>query len=164
MRSPWSALTYIDGNACWWIKLISRNRVCYFVFVMFKYLIFYFSSRPFLDKLNFVTIINKTIIRTITILHQNNRLRVLLHSVRDIISHIQPVGVVVNLLIISKRRHVHHVDTLRRRWDNTIGHKKLRVVVLKVLDVCDTWRLWLVNLRMDSEKVHKQKSKLTRSN
>jgi len=94
------------------------------------------------------------------IFYNINRRKVPHHSVRDIISHTQAVVDVVKLPITSKRRLVPHVDTHQRRWDNTIGHKRRRVAAQPELVVCDTWKQWPVNSRMDSEKEHKQRNKL----
>ena len=103
---------------------------------------------------NFPLLSSPTIIKTM-----DNRRKVRLHSVRDIISHTPPADDAVKFRITSKRRRALRVGTHRRRWDNTTGHKRLKDAVLQEPAVCDTWKQWPVNSRTDSEKVHRQRNK-----
>lgn len=89
-----------------------------------------------------------------------NRRKVRHHSERDTTSPTRLAVDVERFRITFKRRLVPPVHTQLPKREVTTGDKRQRVVVLLELDVCVTWRPWLVDSSMVSERVDKLRSKL----
>ena len=91
---------------------------------------------------------------------QNNRLREPHPSEKGTTSLTRHVAVVARLRTTSRRRHAQAVATPPRRWGIIIRDPRPRAGELLVPDVWDTWRHWLVGLRMDLGRVHRLRSRL----